>query len=131
MLVEHADSAELWAQAEILRDAGYRVATCRGPTGEDGWPKGGAGETLQCPLIESGRCSLVEAADVVLSGDCVGQNEALLAAQAAAGKPVVFEAPAPMFERYADISRGVRMLALPVTEKALLSAVGEAAWTSD
>ena len=31
VLVENPDGAELWAHAEILRDAGYEVATCAGP----------------------------------------------------------------------------------------------------
>lgn len=34
VLIENPDGADLWAHAEVLRKAGYDVATCVGPTAE-------------------------------------------------------------------------------------------------
>ena len=34
VLIENPDGADLWAHAEVLREAGYDVATCAGPTAE-------------------------------------------------------------------------------------------------
>ena len=88
-LVENPDAAQLWAYAEILREAGYEVATCAGehPDGAD-----------RCPFIETGHCSLVEGADVVVSTCSVGRGDRLLAVLGLTGStPVVFEAPKPDF----------------------------------
>ncbi len=128
VLIENGDGAELWAQADVLRQAGYRVATCRGPTGDDGWPTGADGEVLRCPLLETGCCPLVEGADVVVSGCGVGRSEALLAALTAVAKNVVFAAPAPTFDRYADVRGAAQLLPFPVTETMLLDTVAQAAW---
>ena len=118
VLVESPDRAELWAYAETLRDAGYNVATCTGehPGGHD-----------RCPLLEVGRCGLVEGADVVVSTCSIPRGDKLLAVLSAEGStPVVFEAPKPDFERYDSATENVTLVPTPVTEQSLLDAVARA-----
>ena len=117
-LVENPDTAQLWAYAETLREAGYDVATCTGehPDGLD-----------RCPLIETGHCGLVEGADVVVSTCSIQRGDRLLAVLDLIGEtPVVFEAPKPDFERYAHLAEHAKLVPTPVTEQALLDAVAEA-----
>jgi hypothetical protein len=119
VLVENPDGATLWAYADILREAGYEVATC---AGEDHSGDGG-----RCPLLASGHCGLVEGADVVVSTCSLGSSDAVLAMLAAKGAPpVVFEAPAPEVDRYAELAGDATLIAMPVTEDAFLAAVAEA-----
>jgi hypothetical protein len=118
VLVENPDGAQLWAYAEMLRDAGYDVATCTGehPDGED-----------RCPLIETGHCGLVEGADVVFSTCSITRGDKLLAVLGTQGStPVVFEAPQPDFERYAHLAENATLIATPVTEQTLLDAIAQA-----
>src|SRR5947209_7793734 len=56
VLVENPHEDYRYEHAQVLRAAGYEVATCSGPTDSHG-----------CPLVENGRCSLVDGADVVVS----------------------------------------------------------------
>ena len=117
-LVENPDQGQLWAYAETLRDAGYNVATCTGehPDGHD-----------RCPLLEVGRCELVEGADVVVSTCSIPRGDKLLAVLSAEGStPVVFEAPKPDFERYDSGTENVMLIPTPVTEQTLLDAVARA-----
>ena len=80
-LVENPNRGELWAYAEVLRDAGYDVAPC---TGEH--PDGGE----RCPLVEGGRCELVEGADIVVSTCSMHRSGELLAILSLRGStPVV------------------------------------------
>jgi DNA-binding NtrC family response regulator len=118
VLVENPDQAQLWAYAEVLHDAGYDVATCTGehPDGHD-----------RCPLIESGRCGLVQGADVVVSTCSMHRGDTLLAVIGAQGStPIVFEAPQPDFERYDHLAESATLIPMPVTTQALLAAVEEA-----
>lgn len=118
ILVENPDESQLWAYAETLRDAGYEVATCTGehPDGHD-----------RCPLLEVGRCELVEGADVVVSTCSIQRGDTMLAVLAARGStPVVFEANAPDFERLGSPAENVTVIATPVTEQTLLDAVARA-----
>lgn len=118
VLVENPDHVELWAYAELLREHGYDVATCAGQDYEG---------STRCPLLESGRCSIVEAADVVVSSCSLVEGDAILAMLAAKGSPpVVFEAPQPQFERYRKLAPQAKLIALPVTERAFLATVAEA-----
>lgn len=117
-LVENPDRAELWAYAQVLRDAGYDVATC---TGEH--PGGGD----RCPLIETGRCELVEGADVIVSTCSMqrsGELLAILSLQDAT--PIVFEAPAPELDRIANLADNVTYVPTPVTAEGLREAVERA-----
>ena len=118
VLVENPDHAQLWAYAEILHEAGYDVATCAGehPEGHD-----------RCPLIESGRCGLVQGADVVVSTCSMQRGDTLLAVLGEQGStPIVFEAPQPDFERYEHLAESATLIPAPVTKRALLDAVAEA-----
>ena len=118
VLVENPDSGQLWAYAEVLREAGYDVATCTGehPDGES-----------RCPLIETGHCGLVEGADVVVSTCSIHRGDKLLAVLGSKGStPVVFEAPQPDFERYAHLAENATLIPTPVTQQALLDAVAQA-----
>jgi len=118
VLVENPDHVELWAYAELLRGHGYDVATCAGED-YDG--------STRCPLLESGRCSLVEGADVVVSSCSLVEGDAILAMLAAKGSPpVVFEAPQPEFERYRQLAPQSKLIAMQVTQKAFLATVAEA-----
>ena len=122
-LVENPDAAQLWAYAEVLREAGYEVATCAGEH-----PDGGA----RCPLIETGHCGLVEGADVVVSTCSVHRGDRLLAVLGSKGStPVVFEAPAPDFERYRHLAENATLVATPVTGRTLLDAVERAQSEAD
>lgn len=118
VLVENPDRAQLWAYAEVLHEAGYDVATCTGehPDGHD-----------RCPLIESGRCGLVQGADVIVSTCSMQRGDRLLAVLGAQGStPIVFEAPQPDFERYEHLAESATLIPAPVTKQALLDAVEEA-----
>ena len=111
------------AYADVLREAGYDVATCSGehPDGQ-----------TRCPLIESGHCGLVEGADVVVSTCSVPRGDTLLAVLGSEGStPIVFEAPKPDFERYAHLAEDATLIATPVTDKALLDAVRRATSSTD
>ena len=115
-LVENPDRAELWAYAEVLRDAGYDVATCTGehPDGSD-----------RCPLLEAGGCELVEGADIVVSTCSMKRSGELLAILSLKGStPIVFEAPPP--EQIANLADDVTYVSTPVTGRALLDAVERA-----
>lgn len=118
VLIENPDGAQLWAYAETLREAGYQVATCAGEH-----PEGGH----RCPLIETGHCGLVEGADVVVSTCSMPRGERLLAVLGQDGStPIVFEASAPDFERYAHLAESATLVPTPVTGRALLDAVASA-----
>jgi hypothetical protein len=118
VLVENPDNAQLWAYAEMLREAGYDVATCSGEHPEDG---------QRCPLVETGRCGLVEGADVVVSTCSMPRGDKLLAVLGSKGStPVVFEAPQPDFERFSHLAEDATLIPTPVDEQALLDAVSRA-----
>jgi hypothetical protein len=118
VLVENPDAAQLWAYAETLREDGYDVATCPGehPDGSD-----------RCPLIETGRCTLVEGADVVVTTCAIGRSDRLLEVLGLIGSPpVVFEAPRPAFARWAELAGDATLLPEPVTTRELLEAADRA-----
>lgn len=120
VVVENPDRSELWGYAEALREAGYDVATCSGPGGVE------HARSL-CPLVETGRCTLVDGADVVVSTSALPEALSILAALASRGSPrVVFEAPAPTFDRYRDAAGDAVLVACPVTEEILRTKVAEA-----
>jgi hypothetical protein len=142
VLIEHPDGAALWAEAEIMRDAGYDVAVCSGPT--EGFPRprtfgirlrtfadeeppSADGQPTACPLLTRGRCSLVDGADVVVSTTDLGQSRGILAALGARRSPaLVVESSQSVLARGDHDIGDTRVVEAPVTGKTLLEAVSGA-----
>ena len=139
VLIENGDGADLGAHAGILRDAGYEVAVCHGPsipTERASWfdRRRGAGapepqpfDRMVCPLVVAGRCSLVDGADVVVSTTDLTEGREVLAALST--QPLlglVVEGTTSALDRDADVIGSATPLALPVTEQRLLTAVESA-----
>jgi hypothetical protein len=137
VLIENPDAAELWAHADILRRAGYDVATCAGPSPDAEqapWfrrrPSNGeeqhATPRTFCTLLAQGHCSLVEGADVVVSTTRLGEGRELFAALRVRGAPrLVVEGTTSALERDSDVI-GDATIAEPVTPTLLLAAVTDA-----
>jgi len=139
VLIENGDRADLWAHAGILRDAGYEVAVCQGPsipTERASWfdRRRGSGasdpqpfDRMVCPLVVAGRCSLVDGADVVVSTtDLTEGREVLSALSVQPLLGLVVEGTTSALERDADVIGSATPIALPVTEQRLLAAVESA-----
>jgi hypothetical protein len=141
VLIEHPDPAVLWAEAEAMRDAGYDVAVCTGPTRTFERPRSGgirlrafADEEARvdqlrqaCPLLANGRCSLVEQADVVVSTTDLGESQSVLAALSdRRTPPLVVESSKSVLDRGGYEIGDATVIDVPVTEKTLLEAVSEA-----
>jgi hypothetical protein len=139
VLIENPDGADLWAHAEILREAGYEVAMCGGPTPEPEhvpWLRrlyeadplaGERPERTFCPLLTEGHCPLVEGADVVVSTTALTDSREILATLGARSSPaLVVEGTSADLEREHDaIGNGVE-LSLPVMPQQLVEAVERA-----
>ncbi|MBI4728338.1 MAG: HAMP domain-containing histidine kinase [Acidobacteria bacterium] len=121
VLVVDWDGSVDWAEAEILRRAGYDVAICGGPAHP--W----AAST--CPLVERGRCALVSGADAVAFGLTHPTPEAIEVARAyrghAPGTPMVLEVPAAETARYGRLFEGCDVVAAPVTADRMVGLLGE------
>ena len=141
VLIEHPDPATLWAEAEAMRDAGYDVAVCTGPTktfehkrsfgvrlrtfADEEAPPDEARQT--CPLLVNGRCSLVDQADVVVSTTDLGESQSVLAALSNRSAPrLVVESSKAVLDRGGHEIGDATVVEVPVTEKTLLEAVSEA-----
>jgi hypothetical protein len=119
-LIENPDRAVLWGYGQTLREAGYEVATCTGPAGDDV-------NRVRCPLLEGDPCPLVRGADVVLSTCDLVRSRDVLAALGSDDRPaVVFEVPVPSAVDYRDVAGSATLLPVPVTESSLLEAVAGA-----
>jgi hypothetical protein len=129
VLVESPDHAELWAHAETLREAGFDVAVCIGPVRgrKNIQLRPDAGEprvaerrpAMACPLLVDGRCSLTEGADVIVTSADLPDAAELVHAHDQAGSAVVVEATQAAAAGFGT----ARIIALPVTEEKLVSAV--------
>lgn len=121
VLIEHADLAESWADARILRRAGFEVRSCPGPE-----------ERLdhRCPLAEGEHCDLVDGADVIWNALALHtrEREVVEAEIALYGNtPIVLEAPEPKATR--DVvtrAANVDLVARPVTPRRLVEGVRRA-----
>jgi hypothetical protein len=123
VLIEHPDPATLWAEAEAMRDAGYDVAVCTGPTKT--FERASVRQT--CPLLVDGHCSLVEQADVVVSTTDLGESQSLLAALSERRTPaLVVESSKFVLDRGGHEIGEATVIDVPVTEKTLLAAVSAA-----
>jgi len=141
VLIEHPDRAALWAEEQIMRDAGYDVAVCTGPIepferersfsirlrtfSDEEAPAGEKPEA--CPLLADGRCSLVEEADVVVSTTDLRQSRGILAALSRMRKPaLVVESSRSVLEHSDHTMGSATVVEAPVTERHLLEAVSAA-----
>jgi hypothetical protein len=139
VLIENPDQADLWAHADVLREAGYDVAVCAGPTAEpervpwfrrlfwaDPEPVERPERTL-CPLLSEGHCPLVEGADVVVSTTSLTDSHEILATLSARSSPgVVVEGTTAGLERERDAIRDSVQLRFPVLPRQLVEAVERA-----
>lgn len=120
VVVECADPAYADLLAATIRELGIGVVVCPGPEG-----LGGAGG---CPLVRSGTCEAVEAADLVVSSLRVDHPEeaAVLGALASRGTTikVLIERPTDATRRLAD--RVGWPTVLPLSREELRAAVLEA-----
>ena len=101
VLIENPDRADLWAHADVLREAGYDVAMCGGPTAAAEpvtWFRRLFGadpehqERTVCPLVAHGHCPLVEGADVVVSTTTLTDGDEIHAKlRAKSAPPLVVE----------------------------------------
>lgn len=125
VLIENPDRAELWAAAGILRDAGYDVAVCAGPTVPGELPRGE--RPVACPLVFGGYCGMVEDADVVVAATTLPGSRGILASHARRQAPaLVAEGPEHVLERDRDVLGGAVLIEEPVTGARLVAAVDEA-----
>lgn len=122
VLIENADAASAWAQAEILREAGYEVATCTGPT-----PLGAEGPHHVCPIVAGDACALVEGADVVVTSTELGDARRILAVhRSATARGLVVEGTTQALASEPDLPREAVFVEEPVTGPRLLAAVESA-----
>jgi hypothetical protein len=143
VLIENPDRGDLWAHADLLRQAGYDVAMCGGPTAEtehvrwfrrlyraDPQPMEHQ-EHMLCPLVAEGHCPLVEGADVVVSTTALIDSHEILATLSARSSPaVVIEGTSSHLERVSDVIGDSVEITLPVLPRQLLEAVERARSTS-
>jgi len=142
VLIENPDAADLWAQANVLREAGYDVAVCAGPAPEPE-PRHGASLLAEstyweqpapkreprtiCPLVSEGRCPLVEGADVVVSSvSLAGSREILHALDERGTAAIVVEGTRDELAREPAATGAGTRLELPVTARRLVDAVERA-----
>jgi hypothetical protein len=122
VLIENPDGADLFAHAEILREAGYDVAVCGGPS-----PKSGDHEHTACPLLVEGRCPLVEGADVVVSTIGLTDSREILAKLSARSSPaLVVEATSAELQRESDVIGDAVEITIPVLPEQIVEAVERA-----
>ena len=141
VLIENPDRSDLWAHAEILREAGYDVATCTGPTIgresvsmfqrgslpiEDAEPVRAEHRSL-CPLVAGERCRLADGADVVISTTALVDARGILAAHSSTGQAaLVVEGTKRILARNSDVIGAATVIEQPVTQERLVAAVEEA-----
>jgi hypothetical protein len=146
VLIENPDAAELWAHADVLREAGFDVATCTGPTApdrpltswaphdylaEDAKPNDRARHLL-CPLVAGRDCPLVKGTDVVVTTTTLQDGRAIISALAGAGEAArIVEGPAPTIAKERDVIGDAAVIHFPVTSEALLAAVEAAVGLKD
>lgn len=137
VLIENPDRADLWAHADVLREAGYDVAMCGGPTAQTEnvrWFRRWTGpqptdhqERVVCPLLTEGHCPLVEGADVVVSTTQLGDSREILAKLTARSSlGVVVEGTSSDLARDGDVTGGSVEITLPVLPHQIVEAVERA-----
>jgi len=118
-VVECGDHDLSDAAASALTAGGHRVMTCTGPD-----------DSHRCPLLETGSCSLLDGADVVVNlfaldgeevNDVLGRIRSTLP-----DTPVVVEASAAEQQRHHDALDGVFVVEPPLRRTRLLAEVDRA-----
>jgi hypothetical protein len=145
VLIENPDRADLWAHADLLREAGYDVTICGGPVAEIArapWyrrpfspssaPDGAEPRSrVLCPLATGGHCPLVEGADVVVSTTQLTDGREILAALSARSDvALVVEGTSADLEREAAAIGDSVAVTLPVLPQQLVEAVERARYPS-
>jgi hypothetical protein len=145
VLIENPDRADLWAHADLLREAGYDVAICGGPVAEVApapwyrrlFPATSAAEPTErrqrvlCPLVTGGHCPLVEGADVVVSTTQLTDGREILAALSArTDLTLVVEGTSAELERERAAIGDSIEITLPVLPQQLVQAVEQARYPS-
>ncbi len=124
VLIENPDGADLWAHADVLREAGYDVAMCGGPTAA---VPGEHQERTVCPLIAEGQCPLVEGADVVVSTTYLTDGREIVAKLSARSSPaLVVEGTSDDLERNSDVIGDAVRVEFPVLPEQIVEAVERA-----
>jgi hypothetical protein len=141
VLIENPDRADLWAHADLLREAGYDVAICGGPVAEIApapWHRrvfsstSGSDEAehrprVLCPLVTGGHCPLVEGADVVVSTTQLTDGGEILAALSArTDLALVVEGTSADLDRERAAIGDSAAITLPVLPQQLVQAVEQA-----
>jgi hypothetical protein len=125
VLIENPDRADLWAHADVLREAGYDVAMCGGPTAEG--QHGEQGEHTLCPLLTEGHCPLVEGADVVVSTTQLTNSREILATLSSRRTPaLVVEGTTADLARDSEVIGNSVEITLPVMPSQIVEAVERA-----
>ena len=113
VLVECDDPTIQDGLERVLRETGYEVSLCAGPTSR----------SSGCPLVVSGQCGLVEDAQVVVHAldHADSSNRAVLAAlvRSAPDTPIVAEAGLVAEDKSGD----VRRVRFPMSRAALLDTI--------
>lgn len=136
VLIENPDRADLVSHAYVLREAGYDVAMCGGPTAKaehvpffSRWarPQTERQERELCPLLTDGHCPLVEGADVVVSTTQLADSREILAKISARGTPaLVVEGTSSELARDSDVIGDSVEITLPVFSHQIVEAVERA-----
>ncbi|HVC88330.1 MAG TPA: hypothetical protein VNC40_13015 [Gaiellaceae bacterium] len=139
VLIENPNRADLWAHANLLREAGYDVAMCGGPAPEPEriplyrrlTTAGPSREERQartlCPLVAEGQCPLVEGADVVVSTTQLIDSHEIHAKLSARTTPVlVVEGTSSELAHEHDRLGGSVEIALPAMPAQIVEAVERA-----
>ncbi len=121
VLIEDPDETEQPETIAALRRAGYAVAVCPGPTAAS--PDG----RHRCPLTADGECTLVDGADVVVSGLGLATPESRDVLQAfrlrRPGTRLVLKARHDELERWSELVTGCTVLPAPATPNQVVAAV--------
>jgi hypothetical protein len=120
VLIEEHDVAEAFAYWRLLKDNGYQVSWCPGPS---------ATPPRKCPLVAFGQCDLVQCADVVVSSLPLHRESSRKVIAALRHlhpeTPMIVQAPKQMLTQWAPLFEGRSWgaMRMPVTSQTVLDSV--------